>query len=144
MKATKLLSDRKVHQDALAAAAAESAEHLLQVKGLKCGYGKKNPVEIVHGVDFCVDKGEFLCVIGSNGCGKTTTMKAVMGLLPAMAGQVLISGQDVHVMNEKEKARTRSAPSCSSIISAAFTERISFAGTAIKTQSSRLFAVISL
>ncbi|MDD6289685.1 MAG: ABC transporter ATP-binding protein [Eggerthellales bacterium] len=105
MKATKLLSDRKVHQDALAAAAAESAEHLLQVKGLKCGYGKKNPVEIVHGVDFCVDKGEFLCVIGSNGCGKTTTLKAVMGLLPAMAGQVLISGQDVHVMNEKEKAR---------------------------------------
>lgn len=78
---------------------------LLQVSGLRCGYGKKNPVEIVHGVDFAVGKGEFACIIGSNGCGKTTTLKAVMGLLPALGGTVLVNGQDVHRMNEKERAK---------------------------------------
>ena len=85
-------------------AGVEASAHLLEVSGLKCGYGKKNPVEIVHGVDFTVDKGEFVCIIGSNGCGKTTTLKACMGLLPAMAGQVLIAGKDISQMNEREKA----------------------------------------
>ena len=51
---------------------------VLEVSDLRCGYGKKKPVEIVHGVSFSVDRGEFVCVIGANGCGKTTTLKAMM------------------------------------------------------------------
>ena len=80
--------------------------HLLEVNDLRCGYGKrKNAVEIVHGVSFHLDANEFVCVIGANGCGKTTTLKAVMGLLPAMGGTVTVGGVDVHRMPERELAR---------------------------------------
>ena len=81
-------------------------QHLLEVTDLRCGYGKRaNAVEIVHGVSFHLDSNEFVCIIGSNGCGKTTTLKAVMGLLPAMGGTVLANGVDVHKMPERELAR---------------------------------------
>lgn len=81
------------------------AEHLLEVRDLRCGYGKKKPVEIVHGVSFDVDGGEFVCIIGSNGCGKTTTLKAVMGLLPALGGSVRFNGKDLSSMDVREKAK---------------------------------------
>lgn len=81
------------------------AAHLLEVDNLRCGYGKKHPVEIVHGVTFSVQPGEFVCIIGANGCGKTTTLKALMGLLPAMDGRVLVEGHDIAHMNERERAR---------------------------------------
>ena len=81
------------------------AEHLLQVENLRCGYGKKHTVEIVHGVSFSVDEGEFVCIIGANGCGKTTTLKALMGLLPALGGEVSIRGADISKMPERELAQ---------------------------------------
>ena len=81
------------------------AEHLLEVKNLVCGYGRKHPVEIVHGVSFDVDPGEFVCIIGANGCGKTTTLKAIMGLLPAMSGEVSINGENIAHMKERDLAK---------------------------------------
>lgn len=75
---------------------------MLEVRGLKCGYGK---AEIVHGVDFDIGAGEFVCVLGPNGCGKTTTMKAVLGLLPTMGGSVEVDGRPVAGMTERERAR---------------------------------------
>lgn len=78
------------------------SEHMLEVSDLHCGYGS---AEIVHGVSFCVDKGEFVCIIGANGCGKTTTLKNVMGLYKPTSGTVRVVGQDVLSMQEKEKAR---------------------------------------
>lgn len=81
------------------------AAHLLEVKDLRCGYGKKKEHEIVHGVSFAVDIDEFVCIIGANGCGKTTTLKTMMGLLPAFGGQVLVNGQDIATMDERQRAR---------------------------------------
>lgn len=81
------------------------AGHLLEVSHLSCGYGKKHEHKIVEDVSFNVDTDEFVCIIGANGCGKTTTLKTIMGLLPAFAGQVHINGQDVFSMNEAERAR---------------------------------------
>ena len=78
---------------------------VLEVRDLRCGYGKKKPVEIVHGVSFSVDRGEFVCVIGANGCGKTTTLKAMMGLLPCAGGEVLVEGKPLSRMPEHERAR---------------------------------------
>lgn len=75
---------------------------MLQVRGLRCAY---DDVEIVHGVSFDVADGEFACIIGANGCGKTTTLKNVLGLYRPKAGSVLINGEDALSMNEKEKAR---------------------------------------
>ena len=80
--------------------------HLLEVQDLHCGYGKRShKVEIVHGVTFHLDTREFVCIIGANGCGKTTTLKALMGLLPATSGSVSVNGEDVFKMNERELAK---------------------------------------
>ncbi len=81
------------------------AEGLLEVEGLRCGYGKRYFTEIVHDASFSVAPGEFVCVVGANGCGKTTMLKAVMGLLPAAGGRVFVGGEDALRMRERERAR---------------------------------------
>jgi branched-chain amino acid transport system ATP-binding protein len=64
---------------------------LLQVSGLKVAYGG---IQAVKGVDFVVRRGELVCLIGSNGAGKTSTMKAVTGSLPC-AGNVRYLGKSL-------------------------------------------------
>lgn len=76
--------------------------HLLEVRDVHGGYHK---TEIVHGVSFTVEHGEFVCIIGANGCGKTTTLKTVLGLMKPTAGEVLIDGKSTHDMDEPELAR---------------------------------------
>lgn len=75
---------------------------MLEVENLVSGYGKK---EIVHGISFAVDRGEFVCVIGANGCGKTTALKSMLGLIPSMSGSVRIDGVETSHMQEKERAK---------------------------------------
>ena len=75
---------------------------MLEVLDLHCGYGKK---EIVHGASLTVGQGEFVCIIGANGCGKTTLLKSILGLIPAFSGDVSMDGQDVRRLNEKQRAR---------------------------------------
>lgn len=75
---------------------------LLRVDNLHCGYGKK---EIVHGVSFTMGRNEFLCVIGANGCGKTTLLKHVLGLMRPSSGTVVACGQRVDAMTDRERAR---------------------------------------
>jgi len=64
----------------------------LQVQGLRAGYGR---LEVLHGVDLDVGRGELVAVIGANGAGKTTLLRAVSGLLKATGGSVLLEGTDV-------------------------------------------------
>ncbi len=75
---------------------------MLEVENLVCGYGNN---EVVHGASFTVDEGEFVCIIGANGCGKTTTLKNVMGLYMPTSGIVKVNGEDVYSMSDKERAR---------------------------------------
>ncbi len=75
---------------------------MLEVKDLHAGYDARN--EIVHGISFNLGEGEFCCIIGANGCGKTTTLKTVLGLLPKLGGTILINGRDTAQMNERELA----------------------------------------
>ena len=65
---------------------------MLYVRGLSSGYGSSR---VVHGVDLDVAEGEIVAVIGRNGMGKTTFLKAVLGLLPRWAGTVELWGRDV-------------------------------------------------
>jgi branched-chain amino acid transport system ATP-binding protein len=67
----------------------QDKEMLLQVQGLKVAYGG---IQAVKGVDFEVKRGELVCLIGSNGAGKTSTMKAVTGTLPC-TGQLHYLGK---------------------------------------------------
>jgi branched-chain amino acid transport system ATP-binding protein len=62
---------------------------LLEVDGLTVGYGS---VEVVHGIDLRVERGEIVCLLGANGAGKTTTLLAISGLIPAKQGTVAFDG----------------------------------------------------
>ena len=64
---------------------------LLQVRGLQVAYGG---IQAVKGIDFEVQRGELVCLIGSNGAGKTSTMKAVTGSLPC-AGSIHYQGRSL-------------------------------------------------
>ncbi|WP_439596393.1 ABC transporter ATP-binding protein [Falsiroseomonas sp.] len=68
------------------------AEPVLEVSGVTAGYG---PAEVLFGVDLTLERGEVAALMGRNGAGKSTTMKAVMGMLPPRAGQVRFAGQDI-------------------------------------------------
>lgn len=75
---------------------------MLEVENLHTGYGKK---EIVHGVSFSVPDGEFVCIIGANGCGKTTMLKSILGLLRPFSGSVRVNGVETLTLKERERAR---------------------------------------
>src|SRR5512143_2413369 len=60
---------------------------LLQVKNLRCGYGS---LEVVHGASLHVCAGEIVGLLGANGAGKTSLLKAIIGLLSPWAGEVFI------------------------------------------------------
>jgi branched-chain amino acid transport system ATP-binding protein len=66
------------------------AEVLLEVEGVESGYGKKT---VLQGVSLRVHEGEVVTMLGHNGAGKSTTLKTILGLLPARAGQVRFGGQ---------------------------------------------------
>jgi len=65
---------------------------LLQISGLRKRFGAR---EVLQGLDLAVEPGEIVGLLGPNGCGKSTTLNIVSGLLQADAGQVLIAGQPV-------------------------------------------------
>ena len=58
----------------------------LEVKNLRVSYGK---IKALHGIDFSIDRGEIVCIIGANGAGKSTTLRAISRLLPADNGSVI-------------------------------------------------------
>ena len=64
---------------------------VLAVSGLHAWYGESH---ILHGVDFSVAEGEVVTLLGRNGAGRTTTLKALMGLIGARQGSVRIGGQE--------------------------------------------------
>jgi branched-chain amino acid transport system ATP-binding protein len=68
------------------------AQTLLKVKGLKVAYGG---IAAVKGVDLEVREGELVTLIGSNGAGKTSTMKAITGSLPLVDGEIEYLGQSI-------------------------------------------------
>ena len=76
----------------VAATARNAGKVLLQVRGLKVAYGG---IQAVKGVDFEVREGELVSLIGSTGAGKTTTMKAVTGTLPVVAGEIEFLGRNI-------------------------------------------------
>jgi branched-chain amino acid transport system ATP-binding protein len=68
------------------------AATLLKVKGLQVAYGG---IQAVKGIDFEVHEGELVSLIGSNGAGKTSTMKAITGSLPIHAGDIEYLGKSI-------------------------------------------------
>ena len=75
---------------------------MLEVKKLSCGYGGE---QVVNDISFTLSPGQRLVVLGSNGCGKTTLLRGLMGILPS-TGTMEFDGRDLKAMTVREKGRT--------------------------------------
>ncbi|MFG1393100.1 ABC transporter ATP-binding protein [Xanthobacter agilis] len=65
---------------------------MLEISDLVCGYGQ---VAALRGISFTVARGQLVALVGANGAGKSTTLRAISGLVPARSGAILFDGQDV-------------------------------------------------
>ena len=65
---------------------------MLTISDLRVSYG---PIEVIHGISLEVNEGECVALIGANGAGKSSTLKAVCGLVPASAGTITLKGRDI-------------------------------------------------
>ena len=65
---------------------------LLEVSDIHTYYGA---IEALKGVSLTVDAGEVVTLIGSNGAGKSTTLRSISGLTPASAGKITFAGEDI-------------------------------------------------
>ncbi|MBL5767416.1 ABC transporter ATP-binding protein [Heyndrickxia sporothermodurans] len=63
---------------------------MIEVKNVTKKFGRK---KVLNGISFTANKGEITCLIGINGVGKTTTLKAILGLTPINSGTILIDGE---------------------------------------------------
>lgn len=65
---------------------------LLEIKGLSVYYGV---IQALKGIDFSVDRGEIVALIGANGAGKTTTLHTISGMIEPKAGEINFEGKDI-------------------------------------------------
>jgi len=79
-----------------------AAQPALQTFGLRSGYGR---IPILHGIDLKVEPDMIVGVLGHNGMGKSTLMKAIVGLLPASGGRVALSGEDITRLKTHQRTR---------------------------------------
>lgn len=71
----------------------------LEIKGLQAWYGESH---ILHGVDLAVPQGQVLTLLGRNGAGRTTTLRAIMGLTDRRSGSIKVHGQEcVHLSTHR-------------------------------------------
>lgn len=81
---------------------AEKMKVVLECKSLTAGYNKKS---VVSDVNVEINRGEIVTIIGANGAGKSTVLKTIAGLLPAIDGNILFDGKNLNDISSKEKAR---------------------------------------
>ena len=92
----------------------KSAEMILEIKDLQFWYKVyKGYSKVLDGVNIAVRKGEKVGIVGEAGCGKTTTVKTILGIVPEKryvipSGQILYKGKDILDMTDKELGAIRS------------------------------------
>ncbi len=65
---------------------------MLSIRGMEAGYGSS---KVLFGIDMSLNDGQLVAMMGRNGMGKTTTVRAITGLTPASAGSIKLGGQDI-------------------------------------------------
>jgi len=78
------------------------SELLLETKDLQAGYGRK---QVVFDLNMTVAVGEVVAIFGHNGCGKSTSMRTILGVLPPLGGQVIYQGVDITGMPSRNNVR---------------------------------------
>jgi ABC-type branched-subunit amino acid transport system ATPase component len=74
----------------------------VRTEGLDAGYGS---IEVLHEVSFSVDSGEVLGVLGRNGMGKSTLIRAIAGTIPVTRGRIFLDDVDITQLSVHERAR---------------------------------------
>jgi branched-chain amino acid transport system ATP-binding protein len=69
-----------------------SAPIALEIKDLNAWYGESH---VLHGIDLTVHRGEVVCLLGRNGAGRTSTLRAILGLIGRSEGSIKVNGTDV-------------------------------------------------
>ena len=72
---------------------------LLEIKDLRVSYGG---IEALKGISFHVEEGQIVTLIGANGAGKSTTLRAISGLAPVKSGAILYDGQAINGLNPQK------------------------------------------
>ena len=80
---------------------------ILLAKGIKKTFEKPVPTEILKGIDFRVDEGEFVAILGESGSGKSTLLYCLAGMETPTEGSVEICGKDITKMTDDEMAKMR-------------------------------------
>ena len=78
---------------------------MIEVRDLQKGFGAHR---VLDGVSFRIEQGESVAIIGRSGCGKSVLLKHLIGLLRPDAGEVLIEGENIVAMDERQLLRVRS------------------------------------
>ncbi len=75
---------------------------MLSTSQLSIGYGSKN---LISGLDLQLHRGELVCLIGRNGCGKSTLIRTLAMLQNAQSGEILIDGKSIKKLSAQQRAR---------------------------------------
>lgn len=81
---------------------AETTDRVIECRSLVCGYGG---VPVVSNLDLAVDRGEVITILGGSGSGKSTILKTLVGLLPPIAGTVLLFGENLYELEPESRER---------------------------------------
>ena len=76
---------------------------MLEVEGIRYSYRPRSR-EVLQGVSFTLDDGEILCLLGSNGTGKTTLLRCMLGFEKPKAGSITVNGLDMGKLSIKQRA----------------------------------------
>jgi len=77
-------------------------ENVIETKGLNVGYG---PIHVIYDLDFKAPAGKVTVIVGPNGVGKTTLLKAIMGLVTVYSGQIIFQGNDITKLKAHERTK---------------------------------------
>ena len=75
---------------------------MLELKNISAGYGSKG---VLNGVSASFEKGKLTSIIGVNGSGKSTMLKAMLGIIPLSGGEIIVEGKDIRGMKRNEIAK---------------------------------------
>ncbi|GEK85765.1 dipeptide ABC transporter ATP-binding protein [Microbacterium aerolatum] len=91
---------------------APTDDSVLGIRDLRVRFGRRDPIEVVHGLDLDIAQGEVLAVVGESGSGKSVTALSVIGLLPENAratGSITLQGRELLGLGASEMRRLRGA-----------------------------------
>lgn len=75
---------------------------ILELKNINCGYNSKI---ILKNISLIINEGEFVSILGPNGCGKTTLLRAIDKIIPVSGGRILIKDKDINEINRKNVSK---------------------------------------